>query len=793
MYSQLFRRKKTVLTSLFLFIFTLQVYSQQNVTLSGYVKDASNGETLIGATVYIEESQKGTVSNPYGFYSLSLPEGTYQITYSYIGYQKITKTVDLTANVTLDIELQEEGNQLEEVVVEAEASDANVTSVEMSTNKLEMSTIQKMPALLGEVDVIRSIQLLPGVSSIGEGATGFNVRGGDISQNLVLLDEAPVYNSSHLFGFFSVFNPDAVKDVKLVKGGIPAQYGGRLSSLLDIRMKEGNSKRFSASGGVGTIFSRLALEGPIVKDKSSFIIAGRRSYADVLAAPFLGGDFANSDLYFYDLTVKANYNFSDKDRIYLSGYFGRDKFGVPDNFGFSWGNATGSFRWNHLFNSRLFSNLTVFYSDYDYSLSFGAEEDAFDWNAGILNYSVKPEFTYYPNSDNMITFGGQATYYRFEPGKTGFTSLGESFAIDLDDQFALEAAIYVGNEQKLNDQISLQYGLRLSYFGYYGDGNAYEYGEPERIGGRRPLLSRTPFEAGELIEDYSFLEPRFSMKYQVGRRSSIKASYNRMAQYIHLASNTNAASPLDIWLPSTNNVEPQRADQFAIGYFQNSKNDAYEGSVEVFYKDFLNQVEFIDGSDLLLNELIEGDILTGIGRAYGAEFYLKKISGKLHGWISYTVARTERKVEGINNGAWFPARFDQTHNLSLVGFYDLNDRWSFSTNFTYITGTPATFPTNRYEFQGYTLAHNVGGGRNNNRIADYHRLDLSATLQGKKMKKGKERKNEDYWVFSLYNVYGRRNPYSVYFQPNEMGSRPDAIRLSIIGSIVPSISYNFKF
>lgn len=764
--------------------------AQNKFTLSGYIKDAATGETLIGATATAKGVGTGSVTNAYGFYSLSLPPGTYTIEFSYVGYTIQTREVNLTANVKLDVELAEKEDALEEVVVTAEREDANVKNVEMSTNRLDIKTVQRVPALLGEVDLVRAIQLLPGVSTVGEGATGFNVRGGNIDQNLVLLDEAPVYNSSHLFGFFSVFNPDAVKDVKLIKGGIPAQYGGRLSSILDVRMKEGNAKQFSASGGIGVIFSRLTLEAPIVKDKGSFIVAARRSYIDILARPFLRGDLSSSQFYFYDLTAKANYQLGKRDKIFLSGYLGRDVFGA--GFNFNWGNSTATLRWNHLFSDRLFLNLTTFYSNYDYRLAFGQNNnDRFDWNANVINYSVKPELTYYLNPKNTITFGGQATYYQFRPGNAQGVSQGQVSNISLPYQYALETALYIANEQTVSDRVSLQYGLRYSRFNYYGAGIAYYYDQNTPAGIRRPLVRQEEFSAGTSIATYGNFEPRFALKYELTGTSSIKASYNRMVQYLHLMSNTAAASPLDIWTPSTNNIKPQIADQWAMGYFTNLKENSYELSAEAFYKTFQNQVDYINGSDLLLNRFLEGDLMFGTGRAYGLEVYAKKNKGKVNGWVSYTLSRSERQVEGINNGNWFPTRFNRTHNLTTVLTYDHNTRWSFSATFTYQSGTPSTFPTNRIDLQGYLIPHNVDDTRNNFNIPAFHRLDLSATLQGKQ-KPG--RRWESYWVFSVYNIYNRRNPYSIYFRPNvDNPNQPEAVRLAIIGAFVPGVSYNFKY
>ncbi|MEO1259040.1 MAG: TonB-dependent receptor [Bacteroidota bacterium] len=778
-----------------LFLFPAALFAQQNNTISGYIKDGASGETLIGATVFIKELGTGTTSNEYGFYSISIPPAVYEVEFSYIGFANWTETIDLTQNVKLDVELNENAEDLVEVVVSAESENRNVSDREMSVNRLDVATIKKMPTLLGEVEVLRSIQLLPGVSSVGEGASGFNVRGGSVDQNLVLLDEAPVYNSSHLFGFFSVFNPDAVKDVKLYKGGIPSRYGGRLSSILDVRMKEGNNKKFAMKGGVGLIFSRLSLEAPIIKDKASFVFAARRSYIDVLARPFLSGDFDGSKLNFYDLTLKTNYNINERNKIFLSGYLGRDVFGFGDQAGFNWGNGTATIRWNHLFNDRLFSNITAYYSNYDYQIDFGDESDnLFDWDAVIVNYSVKPEFTYYLTPDNSVRFGGQGILYEFEPGNAVAVSEGEETDFSQPFKYAFEGAAYAEHELSLGD-FEINYGLRFSYFNYMGEGTAYTFGEAE-LGQRRPVIGAEEFDQWESIAEYTNLEPRLSLKYQLSPVNSIKASYMRTAQYIHLISNTTAATPLDVWTPSTNNIEPQTAHQVALGYFQNFQNNDYELSAEVYWKTMDHLVEYIDGADLLLNEFLEGDLLEGTGRAYGIELMLKKNAGKITGWASYTLSRTERQVEGINRGEWYPNRFDQTHNLSLTGFYELNKRLSFSANFAIISGTPTTFPTSRFEQQGYVIPHNANDTRNNVRIPTYHRLDVSATLEGKK---NEERRWQGQWVFSVYNLYNRRNPFSIYFAqedgriPTGTPVNTEAVQLSVIGNFIPSVSYNFEF
>ncbi|MCR9062591.1 MAG: TonB-dependent receptor [Cytophagales bacterium] len=766
----------------------------QESSLSGYVRDASNGEGMIGASIYVKELKTGTQTNAYGFYSISIPSGRYTLVLTSIGYSPLEKIIELDGSQKMDFEMTDEASVLQEVVVKAQREDANVKSLEMSVNKVEMKTIKKMPAFLGEVDVIRSIQYLPGVSSVGEGASGFNVRGGGIDQNLVLLDEAPVYNSSHLFGFFSVFNPDAVKDVKLIKGGIPSNYGGRVSSILDVRMKEGNSKKPEFSGGLGTIFSRFAYERPFLKEKGSFIVALRRSYIDVLAKPFLKGDLKDSRFFFYDFTAKGNYKINNKNTVFLSGYFGKDVFGA--DFGFNWGNSTTSLRWNHVFNDKLFMNTTVFYSKYDYlidsDLSNENDQDSFRWESNIENYSIKPDFQYYLNTKNTLSFGGQSIYYRFNPGQAEAVSGGETRSIGLPDKYAVESGVYIGNEQKLTDRISLQYGIRYSDYRYIGKGNKITLStEGVEPGERKNVADIEAVESGELIQQYGNWEPRFSANVSLGGSSSLKLSYNRLAQYVHLLSNTTASSPLDVWTPSSNNIKPQLSDQIAMGYFRNFDSNTYEASVEVYYKKLYNQIDYVRNADLLLNPAVEADLLAGDGRAYGAEFYLKKNKGKFNGWVSYTLARTERLVEGLNNDDWFPARIDKMHNLSLVSIYDTDKKWTYSATFNFSSGTPASFPTNKFLWQGIALPHNYYDTRNTYRIPASHRLDVAAT---RKNKHAFFKKGESEWVFSVYNVYNRRNPFSVYVRQNEDNfAMTEAVRYSVFASILPAVTYNFKF
>ncbi len=782
-------------------LFNTPAAALENYTVSGYVKDSTSGELLIGSTVFVQELGLGAQTNVYGFYSLTIPAGTYTLEYRYLGYVNKVITINLMKNEQLNVDLVPEEFRLEEIVITSSRGDRNVTDTEMSTQELDIRTIRKVPSFLGEVDVIKSIQLLPGVSTVGEGASGFNVRGGSVGQNLILLDEAPVYNSSHMLGFFSVFNPDAVKDIKLYKGAIPARYGGRIASILDIRMKDGNKKKFGVDGGIGTVFSRLAVEGPIVKDKGSFILAGRRSYIDVLARPFTSFFDNGAALNFHDLTLKTNYRFNQKNALYLSGYFGRDRFLFDRQQGFSWGNKTATLRWNHLFGDKVFSNFTFFISDYDYELNFGdTERDKFRWESRIMTLDLKPEFTYSINASNELTFGGDLLYYKFRPADATGVSNGTPINVSLEEKFAFESALYIGNETKFGKTVSARYGLRFSNFQSLGPGYVYEWKTVEP-GRRKQLVSATRVEKFKKIASYTNFEPRVSLRVRMGKKMSLKASYNRMAQYLHLISNTTASNPLDVWRPSTNNLKPQTGNQYVVGIFRNfgQAND-YEFSLEGYYRATQNQVEYIDGAEIFINEFLEADLLSGRGRAMGLEFYLKKNTGKLNGWISYTLGKTELKVDGINNYEWYPTRFDQRHNLKIVGYYNLNDRWTFSANFTFLSGTPTTFPTDRFTQQGYLIPYNAYNSRNNVRIANFHRLDISAIFYGKKYRKnGRERKNRDYWIFGFYNLYARRNPFSIYFSQGEDRPVADepirsfATQVSIIGTIVPAISYNFKF
>jgi hypothetical protein len=760
----------------------------ESTTLRGTLTDAA-GQPLIGATIVVKALGLGTSADAQGGFALALPAGTHVVTYSFLGYEPKTEILTLASrSLTRTVRLAAASVSTAEVVVTARRAEDNVQSTEMGVTRLDMKTVKLVPALLDEVDVIRTLLLLPGVSTVGEGAAGFNVRGGGIDQNLVLLDDAPVLNSSHLFGLFSVFNPDAVADLKLVKGGLPAQYGGRLSSLLDVRLKSGNADSLRGSGGIGTVSSRLALEGPLQKGKSSFALAGRRSYADL----FLKLVPAQRDnaAYFYDLTGKASFTLGPRDGLYLSGYLGRDVFNFGASFLSDFGNTLGTVRWSHAFSPRLSVNVTALASQYEYHLGVPTGTTGFDWQSSILNRTGKADFTYQRAEGSMLTFGASGTWYTVQPGQVTPTDPASIFQpLQRPDQRATETAAYLDHEQTLAPRLAVQYGLRLSVFDYRGPGQAAEYAGPDGV--QKALVSEQEYGKGDRIKRYANLEPRASLRYTLTAASSLKASYTRTVQNLHLLSNTTASSPLDVWSPSTNNIQAEHADQVALGYFRNFHDNDYEASVEVYGKTLDNQIDYIDGANVLLNARLEADLLYGQGRAYGAEFYLKKNNGPLTGWVSYTLSRSERQINGINNDAWYVAKYDKPHNLSVVGSYALSPRLALSGAFTYSTGIATTMPDSRFEYQGLIVPNVNGNVRNNYRVPAYHRLDLSATWQ---QKRNAARRWQGEWVFSLYNTYGRRNAYSIYLRQNESNPlQTEAVRLSVFGSVLPSVTYNFKF
>jgi len=755
--------------------------SAQTYTISGYIKDSTNGEDMIGAIVSVVESpEKGSISNTYGFYSLTLPAGNYTLLYRYMGYTAQSISISLQGDITQNISLAPVSNTLKEVVVKTEKADNNISGTQMSVFSLTPAQVETLPVLFGEKDIFKTIQLTPGVKAAGEGNAGFYVRGGGTDQNLVLLDEAPVYNASHLFGFFSVFNSDALKDVALYKGGIPAAYGGRASSVMDVKMKEGNNKRFAASGGIGLIASRLTLEGPIVKDKSSFIISGRRTYADAFF--FLSNDeaFKNSKIYFYDLNLKANYLLGKKDRIFVSGYFGRDVLKYDREFGLDWGNATGTIRWNHLYNGKLFSNTSLIFSNYNYKIRIAVNDEDITILSSIDDWNLKQDFHFTPNPDNKIRFGFNVIHHNFKPGEIKVGETSNYNNAKLTGRKALEGGIYIQNDMRVGSKIGLEYGLRYALFNFMGPTTAYTFDESGN------KTSARDYGKWESITYYGGFEPRVSARYSLGKTDAIKASYNRVHQYMHLLSNSTTTSPTDIWVPSSNNVKPQIADQFAIGYFRNFKDNIFEASLELYYKSLQNQIDYRDGADMVFNEEIEGELVYGKGRAYGAELLIKKQSGRLTGWLSYTLSRSFRTFETINSGNEFPARQDRIHDVAIVAMYDISPKLKASATWVYYTGNAVTFPSGKYELDGMQVPYYTE--RNGYRMPAYHRLDLGLTWITKKTEK-----TERSWNFSLYNAYGRQNAYMIRFRQQENNPRlTEAVQIALF-TWVPAITYNFKF
>lgn len=793
------------LTILMILLSLPRAQAQERFTLSGTITEASSNETLIGVSVLVPELRTGAITNEYGFYSLTLPEGTYEIVISYLGFREVRQSVTFEADQRIDFQLQEEAEELEEVVLTEDVERLDIRKPQMSVAALSVETIKQIPVVLGEADVIKSIILLPGVTSAGEAASGFNVRGGAVDQNLILLDEAIIFNSSHLFGFFSVFNPDAIKDIKLFKGGIPARYGGRVSSVLEIFQKEGNSKEFHVSGGIGAVASRLLAEGPIVKDRASFLVGGRASYAH-LFLPLIDLD---NRAYFYDLNTKLNYQLDDRNNLFLSGYFGRDLFSINDLFINTYGNAVINGRWNHIFSDKLFSNLSLIYSDYYYGLEL--DFVGFEWDSGIQNFNLKYDLKHYLSDKLQVNYGLNSIYYVFNPGKIIPNSEDSGIVEEqLTKKYANENAVYVDVSHEISERLSLGYGLRLSQFNRLGQDEFFVYEDNNPVvfdpfslvyQEAIPIDTISPGR-GETLKSFANLEPRVSVSYALNDRNSVKASYTRMAQYLHLLSNTSSPTPLDVWTPSGPFVEPQLLDQYALGFFRNSSSGEYSFETEVFYKDVQNRIDYIDGANLIANDAIERVILNGEARAYGWEMLLRKNTGPLTGWIAYTLSRSEQRTPGrdldidngrsgietgINFGEWYSTPYDKTHDLTVYANYKLNRRWSFNTNFIYQTGQPTNYPVGQFQFEGLVVPY--FGLRNQERLPDYHRLDIAATLRPKP-KPGRRLQGE--WIFSIYNVYNRMNAASINFRQNQDTGRNEAVRTSIFG-IVPSVTYNFKF
>ena len=733
-----------------------------------------------GASVIVDsQANLGTTTNAYGFYSITLPAGKHKVRYQYVGYTNSEIEIDLFENKKNDIELVEKTYELGNIVVTGERPDRNVTSVEMGNVKMAPKEIEKIPVIFGEQDIVKTMQLTPGVKAAGEGNSGFYVRGGGIDQNLILLDEAPVYNASHLLGFFSVFNSEAIRDANLMKGSIPAEFGGRASSVFDIKMKEGNLKEYGVAGSVGLISSNLAVEGPIVKDKGSFIVSARRTYADVFLMFSKKEELQDTKLYFYDLNLKANYKINENNRIYLSGYFGRDDFGFDNEFGFDWGNATGTIRWNHNFSEKLFSNTSFVVSNYSYDINILGDVNI-TIGSQINDLNLKQDFTWYANAQNTIKFGGNIIYHNIMPGEIKVSENSGINAETITTRKAIEWAAYVSNSQNISAKLKLYYGLRLALFSNIGPGDFYEFSDDME------LVETTTLNSFEFVKTQGGLEPRLALNYLINSRSSVKTSFNRIYQFLHLLSNSTTTTPTDLWLPSSNNVKPQIADQVSLGYFRNFKENEFESSVEVYYKDLKNQIDYKNGAELVFNSTVEAELVFGRGWAYGAEFMFKRNFGRVNGWVSYTLSRTMRQFDEINNGNVFPARQDRIHDLAIVGIYDISPKWSLSANWIYYTGNAVTFPSGKYEIDGLIAGYYTE--RNGYRMPPYHRLDIGLTWQRKKTEKF-----ESSWNFSVYNAYARENAYFIQFRQNaDNPAKTEAVQFAVFKAI-PSVSYRFKF
>jgi hypothetical protein len=748
--------------------------------LHGTIRSAKSGESIIGATVSILGTSMATTTNEYGFYSLTLPEGHYTVQLSAVGLENKQVVVDLTKATQLSLNLEEESKELATVTVTASTTATSRKSPQMSMERINVQSVRNIPVIFGERDVLKTLQLLPGVKSAGEGNSGFYVRGGTADQNLILLDEAPVYNPSHLLGFFSTFNSDAIKNVTLYKGAQPAQYGGRLSSVVDIKMNEGNNQDVDVSGGIGLIASRLMVEGPLQKGRSSFLVSGRRTYADLFLRLLGDSSLRNARLYFYDLNTKLNFQLAGKDQLFLSGYFGRDVLSQQDIAGIDWGNTTSTLRWNHIFNERLFSNTSLIFSNYDYKITTNTEATDYHIRSRIRDWNLKEEAQWYANTRNTLTFGLNAIYHTIKPGEISVGNEDEIVSEDLQDRYSLESALYTSNTWRASDKLSLTYGLRLSLFSILGEGDYYH------IDADGNVTDTLQYNRGEVVKTYVDPEPRVAASYQLNSSSALKLSYSRNVQNLHLVSNSTSASPTDKWVASTNIIKPEKSDQIAFGYYKSLNDPRYELNVEMYYKNMQNVIDYRNGAQVFTNEPIETQLLFGKGKAYGIEWLFKKKTGRFSGWVSYTLSKTERRIEGINNNQWYNARQDRTHDIAIVGMYQLNNKWTLSANWIYYTGDAVTYPTGKYRVDSEVYFY--FSERNGYRMPNYHRLDIGATRQLKKGKKFSSELN-----FSLFNAYGHANPYQISFRENEIDpSKTEAVQTSLF-TFVPSITYNFKF
>lgn len=790
----------------FLFLLTINtVFCQENHTISGYVTDKKSGETIIGAKIYIDTLKTGAITNNYGFYSLTIPEGTYEVQYRVIGEETVLKTITVDKDIRLDIEVGSDNIQdIDEVIVKAKASE-NTNSTQMGQHELDIDEIKRLPAFMGEVDVVKTIQLLPGVSSAAEGGQGFYVRGGGPDQNLVLLDEAVVYNAAHLFGFFSVFNSDAVKSVNLIKGGMPANFGGRMSSVLEVNMNEGNYKRFSIKGGIGAISSRLTLQGPIVKDKGSFMISARRTYLDVIMKAAIKDDspFAGTSYFFYDFNLKANYKLGDKDKLFLSGYYGKDLFSFgSEDFAVDmpWGNGIGSLRWNHIFSSKLFLNVTATYSNYLFKFVSQQDQFRFELKSGIEDWGGKADFSYYPNTRHKVRWGLDYKFHTFTPIGVSASSDDVEFDTGLAQQLlSHESAAYLMDEFDINENVKINAGVRYSTFQHVGPFTRYIKGD------KSTPDSTVQYQKGDIIQFYQGLEPRVSLRWKLKDKSSIKAGYSYNYQYVHLTSLSAVSLPTDIWYPSTSKAKPQEGWQASVGYFRNFKKEMFETSVEVYYKGMKNLIAYKEGAlpGDNVNDNTDNLLVFGTGRSYGVEFFIKKKLGKFTGWVGYTLSKTERTFDDLNDGQPFAAKYDRRHDLSLVASYQLSKRWVFSTAFVFATGNTLTLPSSWY-VQNQDLLFNYGA-RNSTRMAPYHRLDLSATWYSKEYKESKDpetgeiirvkKRFKSNWAFSVYNVYNRANPYFLYVDNDGdflEGDFKISVKQVTLFPIIPSVTWNFE-
>lgn len=775
--------KKIFHLIILLFLFPAMLLAQQkHYSISGTIKDKANGETLPGATVsFAGLPGKAISTNAYGYYSITLPEGHYTLLATYTGFKTDTLEIDLKANLQRNLMMQTTSGQLQEVKIQSSTSrNANVLTAPVGAMRLNVEDIKNVPVLLGEKDVLKTMQLLPGIVAAGDGKSGFFVRGGDADQNLLLLDEATVYNASHLLGFFSVFNSDAIKDIEIYKSGIPANYGGRLSSVEDVQMNDGNNQKFGMNGGIGLIASRLTVQGPLFRHKGSFIVSARRTYADLFTRFVPDSNVKKTTLYFYDVNLKANYQLDSNNRIFLSGYFGKDYLQIKNSDGINYGNSTATFRWNHIFSSKLFSNTSLIFNKFDYNTSFLSSTNNILVASSITDYHFKEAFNYYINSNNKLDFGIESIYHVTQPGEAQSNTISNYNSVILQKRYSLESAAYVSHEWTATDKLKITYGLRLTDLAVLGPGNFYTYDAAGNV------ATTTYYGSGKVVKSYINPEPRVAISYQLNDSSSVKLSYDRTVQNIHLLNNSSAASPTNVYLPSSNVVKPEISDQVSMGYYRTFHDDLFEFSTEVYYKNLQNQMDYKDGANLIGNENVEADLLFGKGRAYGWETFIKKKRGKFTGWLSYTLSKTERQINGINSNTYYPASQDQPNHLSLVGLYTASKKWTFSAAFVYSTGTPVTYPNGKFDVDGapvYTY-----GDRNGQRLPAYNRLDLGATLYTKKTSRF-----ESSWNFSIYNVYGVSNPYTIVFQADPTNSNKTQVQQTTLFKMIPSVTYNFKF